>query len=173
HPNQTFTAHSKPKDFNHIYFDIEGDERAVAVLEKVSRILNAHYFQITAKAKPYLHAAGVTASNYLVALLSLSASIAEKGGIERKKAISALMPLTQKTLDNAKKAANLEEAVSGPIVRGDVETVAGHIKLLESIPEIRRLYKLLGQLVLEIVQNGEKESDETRQTLIKILQDER
>lgn len=172
HPVQTFTPQSNPSDFCGIFFDVEGDKTAVAYLKEVAGVLNADSFEISPKAKPYLHAAGVAASNYLVALLDTASEIAQMGGMERKKAVEVLMPLVQKSLDNIKRSEHLSEALSGPIARGDVETVSRHIKLLGTNNEIQQFYKLLGKRTLELAVRNKNYSAEKSNALAKLFEDE-
>ncbi len=169
HPVQTFTFQSKPDDFRNIYFDIEGDEKATNLLKEIAEKLGADYFKISPRAKPYLHAAGVMASNYLLALMEVSAAIAEMGGIEKEKAINALLPLAQKSMENAVSAAHLEDALSGPVVRGDDETVKKHLELLRENPKIYRLYKELGEETLKLAKRGGRLTDVELSQLANLL----
>lgn len=166
HPIQTFNKHSKPNALNNIYFDVEGDDRAINLLYKLANILNSNVLEITPRAKPYLHAAAVVASNYLFALLEMTAEIGEMGGIDRDRSIQALLPLVRQTVENASMTPNMEEALSGPIVRGDVETVKKHLNLLQSNPELYGLYKKLGQQTLKVT---EKKKGDEREKLYKLL----
>lgn len=172
HPNQTFTGKSKPTDFNGIYFDIEGDEKAKLILRELATMLNASCFEISPQAKPYLHAAGVIASNYLIALLDAAITTAEMGGMRHSDAKKALLPLVQTTLNNANEAENLNDVLSGPIARGDADTVDRHIELLKSHPELEQLYKLLGRQTLKVAQNSGNNDDGVSETLEKLLSDE-
>lgn len=169
HPNQTFTKQSKPSDLKNIYFDIEGDERAAALLKQIAEKLGAHYFEVSQHAKPYLHAAGVMSSNYLFALLRLSADIAEMGGLERQNVIKAMLPLASKTIENARAAKQMSEAISGPIARGDDKTVAKHLELLRKDSKIYHLYRELGEETLKLAKQGRQLSDDELKQLGDLL----
>lgn len=171
HPIQTFSSQSKPNDFTNIYLDIEGDKKAKAVLKKLAKKLEAHCIEVSAEAKPYLHAAGVMTSNYLFSLLSLAASVGQQGGMDRQKVIQAMLPLAAKTVENAQSAERLTDALSGPIARGDDETVAKHLNLLSEDSKLYQLYQLLGKETLEIAkQNGQLTAGEQKQ-LSELLND--
>lgn len=170
HPIQTFTARSDTNDFNEIFFDLEGDQRAVDCLKGIAEALDARCFEVNPQAKPYLHAAGVTASNYLVALLEMAAVIAEMGDIDRKTAVEALLPLAQKSLDHVRNSAELKEALSGPVRRGDDGTVQKHLSLLEDNQDIQQLYQNLGKLTLKVAAKADLPPE--KQKLLKKLFDD-
>ncbi len=164
HPIQTFTKKSKADDFHGIYFDIEGNKASKGLLNKIAEILGAQAVEIDGKSKPYLHAAGVTASNYLLALLDTAGDIAEMGGIKKKQAQKMLMPLASKTLENARAENDISKALSGPIARGDTGTVADHIDLLKNSNDLQKLYKELGVRTVKLAEEkgtiSQKEKDE-------------
>jgi predicted short-subunit dehydrogenase-like oxidoreductase (DUF2520 family) len=169
HPLQTFTASSSPEDLSGIYFDVEGDKEAVDFLKQLAEILGSSCIEIDPKAKPYLHAAAVMSSNYLVALIELSSKIAAMGGLEKAEARKALLPLMQQSLQNSSDSAFLSDALSGPIARGDASTVEKHIELLEQNPQLLALYKQLGLAALDLAIAGNKISETQQEKLLQLL----
>lgn len=169
HPLQTFTQASVPNDLHNIFFDIEGDQEAVDYLMSLAHLWNSKCIEINPEAKPYLHAAAVMSSNYLIALIELSSTIAEMGGIEKEEACKALMPLMQQSLQNVLETDTLSNALSGPIARGDLSTVQEHLRLLEQNPGALALYKQLGTVALELARSGDQISDQRLDELSKIL----
>lgn len=149
HPLQSVTRQSRADVFEDIYFDIEGDDDTIALLGRIAEKLGAEWFEISAYAKPYLHAAAVMASNYLISLLKTSSDIAVIGEIDDKLARKAILPLVKHTLENTSKS-ELSDALTGPIVRGDSQTVEEHIRILEHHPDLLTLYKKLGKKALEL-----------------------
>lgn len=149
HPIQTFTEGSKPGIFKDIYISLEGDDPAVGLLQEIAVALNSNPVPLSREAKPYLHAGAVMASNYLIALLEAAGKISEMGGVEPMVARKALMPLVKTALENASDS-DLPDALSGPIARGDVDTVRKHLELLEPNPGLLSLYKQLGLRTLEL-----------------------
>ncbi len=168
HPLQTFTATSGPADFENIYFDLEGDEGAVGVLNDMAGRLGAKTIRVPASAKPYLHAAAVTASNYLLALLEASGRIAELGGLKKGEIQEALLPLIKTTLDNAE-SGRTEDILTGPVKRGDIQTVKEHIELLRSDKSLMSLYKKLGSVALDIAVRSSTLSEEKIEELSRLL----
>jgi predicted short-subunit dehydrogenase-like oxidoreductase (DUF2520 family) len=164
HPLQTFNLNSKPRVFQDIYISLEGQEGAVSQLELVAKRLGAHYLHVTPKAKAHLHAAAVMASNYLITLMQLAGDIAEMGGMDHQEARKALQTLVKTTAENGT-AENLSDVLSGPIARGDLQTIVKHLDLLEQNEQISTLYKLLG---LETVKVAERKGTFSVQQVIQM-----
>jgi predicted short-subunit dehydrogenase-like oxidoreductase (DUF2520 family) len=88
------------------------------------------------------HAAASIASNYLVALEELAAELLERAGADDARAL--LAPLVLRT------AANWAErgggALTGPIARGDEETVELHVEAIAEIaPDLLDTYQALAE----------------------------
>lgn len=168
HPLQTFTSQSGIQDFRGIYFDVEADHETTKVLDDIAHSLGSKTINISKDAKPYLHAAAVVASNYLVTLLHTSGRIAELGGLDQDEAVKALLPLVGKTLQNLGAQQGLD-ALTGPIVRGDVETVRTHLELLEHNNDLLKLYKMLGLETLQIAKKSQRLPEALSSQLLSLL----
>lgn len=83
------------------------------------------------------HAALTHAANHLNTITGQAAEMLSGIGVERPDRV--LGPLMQASLDNALSSG--EGALTGPVVRGDVGTVAEHVRLLEAseLPEDVRI----------------------------------
>src|SRR5690625_886762 len=148
HPLQTFSVHSVPADFNNIYFSLQGDPAAFPTLERIAGLLGARTLTVDERQKAHLHVAAVIASNYLITLIDASTETGSLGGMDKEQVREALYPLVQTSLKNMK-SASFEEAVSGPIARGDIETVKHHLQLLEQRKELKAFYAALGLQTVE------------------------
>lgn len=157
HPMKAITPDSKT--FEGSWFDIEGDEDLLKVLESLTESLQAHSFRVTAEAKPFLHASAVVASNYLVVLADLLTKIAAKGKIPEEVALKALGPLMESTLANIKHH-GVTESLTGPIARGDVQTVKKHVQSLADDQDLLHMYKMLGLEAVKIAirKNGDSKA---------------
>jgi predicted short-subunit dehydrogenase-like oxidoreductase (DUF2520 family) len=70
--------------------------------------------------------------------------------MERDDALRAIFPLIQGTVNNIEKI-GVPDALTGPIARGDVGTVQGHIEaLLHTMPDRLELYKQLGAYTVKV-----------------------
>lgn len=93
------------------------------------------------------HAAACIASNHLVALLGQVARIADSAGVP----LEAYLDLARETLENVA-VLGPARALTGPIARGDEETVARH---LAAIAENERVaYRALADCARRLVAEG-------------------
>lgn len=138
--------------FEGVWFDLEGDEEVLSVLNVIAGDFGANHFEVKPEAKALLHAAAVVSSNYLVTLMKIASDIAATGNIEEETALKILLPLADSSLQNITKE-GLEDALTGPISRGDTDTVQKHIMALRDHPELYKLYKSLGLYTLSLIEN--------------------
>ena len=128
-------------------FAISGEPAAVSAARRLADALGGLPLMIQPGRRPVYHAAAVVASNYLVALLSFSVRLMMETGVTEEEAVRALLPLVRGTLDNVEQL-GVRSALTGPIPRGDVDTVRLHLARLS--PEDRRLYCALGLELLRL-----------------------
>lgn len=150
HPVQTFPSRSGGADsFQGIYFGIEAEDQAWERSCGVVEFLGGRPIRLRPEEKPLYHAACSTASNLLTALLDTAVSMLRRSGRPAAEARDMLMPLAQGTLHNVKEL-DIENALTGPVARGDVETVAAHLKALSGMREEREIYSALARRSLEL-----------------------
>jgi len=148
HPAQAFPAgRVPPGHFKGIFWGLEGDPRALRAALDMVRALGGRALLLAEEDKPVYHAACSLASNAFVALQSEAAGLLAGTGISEVWAAAVLFPLVQGTLQNVKNL-GWDRALTGPVVRGDVETVRRHIEALEVRPAILEVYRALGRRVL-------------------------
>ncbi len=100
-------------------------------------------FRVAAADRVEYHAAATIASNHLVALLGQATRIAHDAGVPAP----ALWPLVRATVDNVE-ALGAGDALTGPVARGDADTVARH---LGALPEDERAaYRALATEALRL-----------------------
>lgn len=102
---------------------IEGDDEMHAMATE----LGMHPFVVSPDSRGAYHAAASVASNHLVALAGQVERLAAQSGVP----FEAFLPLMRTTIENIA-CLGPADALTGPIARGDVATVARH---LDSIPE--------------------------------------
>ncbi len=172
HPAQSFagTADDSEK-FRGCTFAIEGDPEATAVLTNIAASLGGIPFQIPTQAKPLYHLACVMVSNYSTALMDSGLAILEQIGIARPEGKMILLPLLQTTARNLNEA-NPEEILTGPIARGDVQTVEEHLKnLKEKNPKRLGVYISLGRETLNLARKLAPNLTEKFQAIEKLFED--
>lgn len=102
---------------------IEGAPGALALLQPALLAIGARLAPIDAAAKTLYHAAAVFASNYLVTVIDAALRAYQAAGIPEDVARELARPLATETLANVFRLGP-EAALSGPIARGDLATVA-------------------------------------------------
>jgi len=148
---------------------VEGDEEALPILRQIVRDLGGVLMEITPEGKTLYHAAAVAASNYLVALMHLALELNRVAGVSPEVSFKALQPLIKGTLSNIE-AKGIPEALTGPIARGDVDTVVAHLKAMEErAPELLVLYRTLGHYTVGLAKEKGALSKEGAEKLIALL----
>lgn len=102
---------------------VEGDQRALDLLEPALRAIGAQLVQIDPARKTLYHAASVFASNYLVTVIDAALNAYRLAGIDEAVARQLAAPLATESLANVLRLGG-PAALTGPIARGDFETVA-------------------------------------------------
>ncbi len=151
HPLQTVSdPASAPERLRGAYAGIEGDQRALAAGRGLAESLGMTPVAIPPAAKPAYHAGATIAANYTVVLAAVAERLATSAGVTPEVARRLYLPLIRGA------AANLEigpvAALTGPVRRGDAETVAAHIRALP--PGDRELYLLLAREALRLAREA-------------------
>ena len=154
HPVQSFPVkEAKDRLFKGIAWGLEGDPAAVEAACALVGDLGGHVLLLSEKEKPLYHAACSLASNALVALEGTAASLLRIAGIGEKEAGGLLLPLVQGTLQNVKNLGQAK-ALTGPVARGDIDTVRKHLEALRDDPGALEVYRALGRQALLLVPAG-------------------
>jgi predicted short-subunit dehydrogenase-like oxidoreductase (DUF2520 family) len=147
HPLMTFVAGSRPS-LTGVPFALEGDSSALRAARRIVQHLGGEAFLLRASRKSAYHAwATFTSPLWLAFLVTLEES-ARAAGLTRKAARRMSLPILRQTLENYVRLGP-EHSFSGPIIRGDVETVAKHLAVLQGQPRVRDVYTALAQVALE------------------------
>ncbi len=146
HPLQAFAdVVTAVEDLKNTVFSIEGDEEQLSVLTKLMETCGNDFFIIQGEDKALYHSAACVVSNYLVTLIDLGLRLFEASNIDSQKGFNALSPLILGSLNNIKKLGTAE-ALTGPIARGDINTIKNHLsRMEEKVPHLMELYKVLGE----------------------------
>jgi predicted short-subunit dehydrogenase-like oxidoreductase (DUF2520 family) len=147
HPLMTFVEGNLP-NLADVPFAIEGDPRAVDFAKTIVRDLGGEAFPIRKQDKAAYHAFATMICPLLVSLLATSERVAEVAGISHKGARRRMMPIIHQTLANYSKLGPAG-AFSGPLVRGDAETVRKHLKALAKSRAARNGYIALAEAALK------------------------
>jgi len=136
HPLQTFTRTRGAEQLDGAFAAVtaESDEARDRGFW-LARTLGLEPFALADDARPLYHAGAAIASNYLVTLHRVASDLFRAAGAPPE----ALVPLMRRTIDN-------DFALTGPIERGDWETVEAHRRAIrETAPELEPLYDVLAE----------------------------
>ena len=136
HPLQTFTRARGPEQLDGASAAVtaetgEARERGF----ELANLLGLTPFELADEARPLYHAGAAIASNYLVTLHRVASDLFRAAGAPPE----ALVPLMQRTIENGFE-------LTGPIERGDWETVEAHREAIRSTrPDLEPLYDVLAE----------------------------
>ncbi|HEX9099156.1 MAG TPA: DUF2520 domain-containing protein [Candidatus Dormibacteraeota bacterium] len=157
HPLQSFPQPRPPQAFRGSLVAIDASTPALRRrLERLARDLGTKPRSVEDADRVVYHAAAVFASNYLVALAGEAVELLETIGWSESEAVQGLVPLMRGALAEVA-LRGPTAALTGPIRRGDVETVNRHLEALAGVdagspgrPRKVDVYRMLGQIALEI-----------------------
>jgi predicted short-subunit dehydrogenase-like oxidoreductase (DUF2520 family) len=137
HPLQTFTRARGPEQLDGAWAAVGAeDDEARAHGHELARALGLRAFDLAEDARPLYHAGAAIASNYMVTLQRAAARLFEAAGAPPE----ALVPLMTRTIENG-------FDLTGPIARGDWETVEAHVRAIhEEAPDLEPMYLALAEV---------------------------
>ena len=152
HPMLSFTYPCKTHNpLDQTFCAIEGDKLALEQVTPLFTALGAHTFPLSSEHKTRYHLAGVIASNFMVTLNALAQEQLVQAEIDPSIARPLLDRIMQQTVTNLKNSATPVEALTGPIARGDYDTIQKHLQTLNH-PHASDCYRALSQATLAIAE---------------------
>ncbi len=154
HPVMTFTG-DPPTEVERMAgarFAVTGSSAAAkSVARDVVRRLGGVAVDIAEAHRPLYHAALCHAANHLVTLLEGSFEALRSAGVDEPAGL--LAPLVRAALENS--LANGFAALSGPLLRGDEESIAGHLDALgEGAPQVLPPYRAMALATLDAMERS-------------------
>ena len=123
------------------YVGIDGDRLAIDTLTHLAGSLGLDPFRLTDEARPAYHAAAAAASNFVVTSLAVSADLFDSVGIDPR----VSRPLVERAVANVFEKGPAG-SLTGPIARGDVDTVIGHLTAAHDVSdEMGKQFRLMAQ----------------------------
>ena len=130
HPCFSFPESFKG-DLKDVPVAVEGDEAGLVVMEAMARRLGAKCMRIDAASKPIYHAACTMASGGLVALVDVLRLMKDR--VMGEEGLEWLFPLMEGTMEHIR-TRGVQDALTGPVIRGDTGTVEQHLEALKCGP---------------------------------------
>jgi len=131
------------------WIGIDGDAVAREASRAIAAAIGARVLEIPEGAKARYHAAAVIASNFPVVLLSLASQLLTASGVDAEAARGALSRSLSAAAENLR-AHEPRAALTGPVARGDVDTVRAHLAALASSPALLEIYRALSREALPL-----------------------
>lgn len=156
HPLQSLASREQGiKTLPGSYFRVEADPEAAQIARSLvaalggTELLMPKWSSDEDSAALY-HAGAVVVSNYFVALVHYGLKFYRELGADGREALKAVLPLIKGTLHNIE-ALGVPDALTGPIMRGDAETVRDHLAAMQKrSPGLAGLYRELARETVEV-----------------------
>jgi predicted short-subunit dehydrogenase-like oxidoreductase (DUF2520 family) len=131
-------------------YAIEGEPAALEWAGRIAATLGGPTLLVPPESRPLYHAAAVMAGNYVIALMDAAAILMKAAGIGQEAALRALAPVVEASTANALRLGPVE-ALTGPVQRGDAQTIQTHMHAVKAAPaSVRALYVAAGLHALGI-----------------------
>ncbi len=165
HPLFAFSSkESVYQQLNQVCFTLEGHPYAVAQWKDMLSALGNKALVVSGEVKPKYHAAASILSNHVIAVLEAGYQLLEECGFSEEEARTYTSVLVRDNVEHVIRDGCVK-AMTGPIERGDEETVAKHLSVLN--PEQREIYQACGRQLL--VMAKEKNPDRTYSNIEDLL----
>ena len=142
HPLQTIPDwESGAAALNGAHVAVTAGEELAGVLDGLAMSLGARVFNIEDDAKPLYHAAAAASANYVIAALAVGEELFNAAGVDE----AVARPLVEEVVSNAFDR-GARAALTGPIARGDVGTVASQLEAVAAAaPHLLHTFKAFGR----------------------------
>jgi predicted short-subunit dehydrogenase-like oxidoreductase (DUF2520 family) len=135
------------------WIGIDGDSRARSVSRELAAAIGASVVEIPDGAKARYHAAAVLVSNFPIVLFALATRVLSSAGVSEEAARGAAGTLLTAAVENARALAPAV-ALTGPVARGDVETVRAHLAALAEMPDVLEVYRVLSREAIPLAESA-------------------
>jgi len=151
HPYKSFpTPDIAVSSFKGTPIGIEGHNIAKLEIIYAMNKVGAWCFEIDKEQKLIYHSSSVILSNYLTALVEVGFSCLRKAGLDPQLIEKVTSPILRETLENVLREGSTN-ALTGPIARGDSETVKKQFQSLrEWDNNVSAVYRELGRVAVAV-----------------------
>lgn len=144
YPMQTFSK-QREVDFQEIPFFVEAKRpEDVELLKAIADTLSEKVYEATSEQRKKLHLAAVFSCNFTNHLYALAAELLEKSNLP----FEVMLPLIDETARKVHELAP-RDAQTGPAVRYDENVINDHLSMLEDVPALQEIYKLMSKSIHE------------------------
>ena len=152
HPLQTLTTDRGPEQLDGAWAALTFENaEAGAVAHWLAGQLGLQPFELADRDKALYHAGAAVASNFLVTLYRVAASLLSESGAPPE----ALVPLMRRVIENGFQ-------LTGPIARGDWATVDAHLAAIrERAPDVEPVYRALADATRQVADQDRAAAERT------------
>lgn len=123
------------------FVGIGGDDLSIDTLTHLASTMSMEPFRLDDVARPAYHAAAAAAANFVVTSLAVSSDLFASAGIDPR----VSRPLVERAVQNVFERGPAA-SLTGPIARGDIETVVGHLTAAHDVSEyVGRQFRLMAE----------------------------
>ena len=131
------------------------------------RELDGHPVDVAEADRPAWHAAAVATSNGIAALMATGEAILSGLGIDHPERV--LGPIAAATVANAREGGGGAATLTGPVVRGEVDTVRRHIEALSSDADLLDAYRAVARVIVMGARRGERVDEDALVRIEEVL----
>jgi predicted short-subunit dehydrogenase-like oxidoreductase (DUF2520 family) len=148
---------------------IEGDDQLAALLADMAEAMGATAVRLAPGSKAAYHAAAVLAAGGFDALLDAIAELGAAAGLDEQGSLAVYGGLIEQTLGNAR-ALGIRAALTGPMTRGDVGTLARHLDALARLaPGVLALYRAAAEREITLAESRGSLAPEAAESMRGLL----
>jgi predicted short-subunit dehydrogenase-like oxidoreductase (DUF2520 family) len=150
HPLRAFPdASHRLEEAGESVFGIGGDPAATSMAQRLARACEAETVELTDDSRATYHLAASLAAGGVMTLLATADQLATNAGLSRS-VVRGYLQLAHQALDQAERGLDPAAVITGPVARGDTETLALHLAALATqSPKITELLVALSRATLE------------------------
>jgi len=164
HPPMTFTGTALDLErLATVTFTATAPDDARPFVDGLVKSLGAGVQWVAEEDRAAYHAGVVHGANYLVTLVEQASAVLRSAGVQDP--VATLRPLMTALLDNALRSG--VDALTGPIARGDIETVRSHLAVLGD--EVRPSYVVLALATVDLAHRAGRLDADTVDRLRLVL----
>jgi predicted short-subunit dehydrogenase-like oxidoreductase (DUF2520 family) len=172
HPIQTFPNGKRPAQLaaslRGIYYGLEGDTQALIKAEEIVKALDGKFVIIPKELKPLYHTLCVFASGYMMIFLNTISELSKQLKLSASWT-EVFGPLMTTSMENIVKQSAVE-ALTGPILRKDFDTVQLHLETLSKYtPQFFPLYTVAGIEIARVAKQSGRLSQDDFDELLKLF----
>lgn len=166
HPLQSFAGGKT--NLQGVYMAVDGDAQAQNAAEKIAALLGGRPFHVPSAERAAYHAAACICSNYAVTVEALAQVLMSRWLGNEQAAWQALLPLFNGTAHNLQSTKSPRTVLTGPVARGDANTIAKHLAVLPA--ELTDVYCSLGLAATRLAVTNGTIDGAAAQNLTQLLQ---